>query len=101
LFYLSILDYQALMTSAVAVVPIILALVQAIKMIGLPNKFAPLVSIAVGILIAFLFREATNDFSYIVFSGILYGLSASGLYSGVKTTAHATNGNDSTGDPTK
>ena len=89
-FYLTILDYEALMTSAVAVVPIILALVQAFKMIGLPNKFAPLTSIAVGILIAFLFREATSDISRIIFSGILYGLSASGLFSGIKTTAHAT-----------
>ena len=82
---------DSLAVGAVAVVPIIVAIVQALKMTGkLPNKFAPLVSIAVGILVGFIFRHDTQNLSQTVLAGVIYGLSASGLYSGIKTTAHAT-----------
>lgn len=84
------LDFIAqAMTSAVAVVPIIVALVQVGKMMNMPNKYAPILSLGVGILISFLFGGTLN-IGQSVLSGILYGLSASGLYSGIKTTAHAT-----------
>jgi ABC-type dipeptide/oligopeptide/nickel transport system permease subunit len=83
------LDFIAqAMTSAVAVVPIIVALVQVAKMMKVPNQFAPIVSIGVGVLISFLFGTGDNV-GQTILSGILYGLSASGLYSGIKTTAHA------------
>jgi hypothetical protein len=83
------LDFIAqAMTSAVAVVPIIVALVQVAKMLKVPNQYAPIVSIGVGILISFLFGGGITIGQNIL-SGILYGLSASGLYSGIKTTAHA------------
>lgn len=82
---------DSLAVGAVAVVPIIVAIVQALKMTGkLPNKFAPLVSIAVGILVGFIFRHDTQNLSQTILAGVIYGLSASGLYSGIKTTAHAT-----------
>lgn len=84
---------QDLSLSAVAVVPIILALVQAFKMIGLPHKYAPLVSIGVGILVGFIFRHEAQDLTQTILAGVVYGLSASGLFSGIKTTAHATQGN--------
>jgi hypothetical protein len=85
---------DSLAVGAVAVVPIIVAIVQALKMTGkLPNKFAPLVSIAVGIGVGFIFRHETQDLSQTILAGVIYGLSASGLYSGIKTTAHATPSN--------
>lgn len=85
---------DSLAVGAVAVVPIIVAIVQALKMTGkLPNKFAPLVSIAVGILVGFIFRHDTQNLSQTILAGVIYGLSASGLYSGIKTTAHATPSN--------
>jgi hypothetical protein len=80
---------QGALTSAVAIVPIIVALVQVAKMVGLPSKFSPLVSLGAGVLISFLFGHDSGDMSQTILSGVVYGLSASGLYSGIKTTAHA------------
>jgi hypothetical protein len=85
-------DFEALTFGAVAVIPIIVAVIQAIKMVGMPNKFSPIASLAVGIIVAFLLRHETQDFSQTLLAGVIYGLGASGLYSGVKTTAHATTG---------
>lgn len=85
-------DFLTGLTGAVAVVPIVIALVQCFKMIGLPNKFAPLVSIGVGVLVAFLLKHDMADLTHTILEGVLYGLSASGLYSGIQTTMFATNG---------
>lgn len=83
-------------TGAVAVVPIILAIVQALKMVGLPNKYSPIASIALGVVVGFIFRHEAADLSQTILAGVTYGLSASGLYSGVKTTAHAAKSQDGT-----
>lgn len=75
---------------AAATVPIIVALVQVFKMTGwVQDKYAPLLSIGVGIGVAFLLAHETNDLSANVLSGILFGLAASGLYSGVRSTTQA------------
>lgn len=87
-------------TGAVAVVPIILAIVQALKMVGLPNKYSPIASIGLGILVGFVFRHEAADLSQTILAGVTYGLSASGLYSGVKTTAHAAKTTDGTNQNT-
>lgn len=89
------LDFiEGALTSAVAIVPIIVALVQVAKMVGLPSKYSPIVSLGAGVLISFLFGHETGDMSQTILSGVVYGLSASGLYSGIKTTAHAKNGEE-------
>lgn len=84
--------------SSAATVPIILALVQIIKMTGLvKDRFAPFASIVVGILLAFLLVNtdgiAGNDGTFhlgtTILTGIMFGLSASGLYSGISTTSKA------------
>lgn len=75
-------------TGAVAVVPIILAIVQALKMVGMPNKFSPIASIALGVIVGFVFRHEAADLSQTILAGVTYGLSASGLYSGIKHTSH-------------
>lgn len=75
---------------AAATVPIILALTQMVKMIGIiPDKFAPFLSIGFGILISFLLAHEQRDFSANILAGILFGLAASGLYSGVQATTYA------------
>jgi hypothetical protein len=75
---------------AAATVPIILALVQMVKMTGwLDAKYAPFLSIGFGILIAFLLAHDSRDMSANILAGILFGLAASGLYSGMQATAHA------------
>jgi hypothetical protein len=80
-------DFLTSLTGAVAVVPIIIALVQVIKMTmpKLDNRFAPILSIGIGILVAFLLKHNSENLTNIILEGVLYGLSASGLYSGVST----------------
>ena len=67
----------------VILVPIIMALVQVIRGLGLDVRFAPVAAIALGIVGA----VGLDVFSFsTVLSGIVVGLTASGIYSGVKTT---------------
>lgn len=78
---------------AAATVPIIVAIVQAFKMTGwIKDRYAPLLSIGIGVLVAWLLSNHTAvnyTFGGVVLTGILFGLSASGLYSGIQTTAQA------------
>ena len=79
---------------AAATVPIIVAIVQVVKMTGwVQARYAPVVAISAGILISTLLsqNDSTNDWKANILAGILYGLASSGLYSTVKTTAHAIN----------
>jgi hypothetical protein len=74
-----------------AVVPIIVAIVQLFKMVGNGNfmtKYAPFLSVGAGILVAFLTNFDHMALHETFLAGILYGLSASGLYSGLKSSAH-------------
>lgn len=80
--------------SAVVIVPIIVALVQAVKQTGWINsKFAPLVSIGFGVIIGFLADHNSADLTHTILSGAMYGLMASGLYSGVVSTMSNTQSN--------
>lgn len=66
----------------VAIVPIVVGLVQVAKGVGIPSKYAPVVSIVFGIGLVALTGVAWQAF---VVQGIIAGLAASGLYSGGKT----------------
>lgn len=81
---------SSITVGAAATVPIILALVQMVKMTGwVQDKYAPFLSIGFGILIAFLLAHDTQDMSANILAGILFGLAASGLYSGLRASAQA------------
>jgi hypothetical protein len=81
---------QSITIGAAATIPIVVAIVQVVKMTGwIQDKYAPFVAIGAGILISFLMAHDSNDMSANLLSGILFGLAASGLYSGIKTSAHA------------
>ena len=81
------IDLDMITTNALVAVPIVIALVQAIKLTGfIKDHFSPLVAIAVGIVIAFIGNNGMNDLSRTMLSGVVFGLMSSGLYSGVKTT---------------
>lgn len=69
----------------VVLVPIVIALTSLFK-IYLGSRWAPLIALVLGIAGAFLFPTATLGVTII--SGIVIGLTASGLYSGVKTTVN-------------
>ena len=85
-------DLDFIMTNALVIVPIVIAITQAIKLTGfVKDHFAPLVSIVVGILIGWIGHYENPDLSTILLGGTIYGLIASGLYSGVKTTMMARN----------
>jgi hypothetical protein len=64
------------------VIPIIIGIVEVVKRTGLPKKFSPLVSLALGLFFGFVFLDTFKE-SLIV--GLIVGLAASGLYSGSKS----------------
>lgn len=69
----------------VAIIPIIIAVVQLVAKSGVPNRFLPLVSLALGLVSGFIYI-APDDPKKAVLVGLVMGLSAVGAYSGVKNT---------------
>jgi type III secretory pathway component EscS len=82
---------QAMTMSAAAIVPIIVALTQVFKMTGwVQDKYSPFLALGLGVVVTFLMAdEWRNDLGAIILTGLLFGLASSGLYSGVKASAHA------------
>jgi hypothetical protein len=70
-------------TSAAILIPVITGVVQALKLIGMKEKFAPLAAIGIGAVLAVLLRSEMQTFTNAIFTGIIFGLSSSGLYSGL------------------
>lgn len=71
-------------TQFLVLVPVVLGVTQVFKTVGLPSRFAPLVSLVLGVLGASLLGSGFSGSDII--QGIVAGLSASGLWSGVKAT---------------
>lgn len=66
---------------------ITVALTQLVKSVWITNtRYAPLVSLVVGVILAYLFIGEL-DVPFRVLVGIIIGLTASGFYSGVKTVS--------------
>lgn len=74
----------------IAVIPLIIGLVQALKQVGLPDQFAPLASIGLGLALAIaqILTGAEMTPLAVVLNGIAYGLAASGLYSGARAVTN-------------
>ncbi|NLI90211.1 MAG: hypothetical protein GX366_07385 [Epulopiscium sp.] len=68
----------------VALVPLVMGVVQVAKTLGLSNRFAPLLSVFLGVIIGV--ATSPNDLLKGIIVGIAVGLSAVGLYSGTKNT---------------
>jgi len=66
-------------TMLAIIIPITIALVQVIKLTGITERFLPLCSVAVGILIAYV-SSLVGMTGGILLTGIVAGVSASGLY---------------------
>lgn len=77
---------------SMALIPVVVALVEFLKRLGLPSKLAPLTALALGIAGA-LFYVAPGEPGRAVLSGLIIALSAMGLYSGPKATAQALKAN--------
>ncbi len=58
-------------------IPAIVALIEALKLAGLPSKFAPLTAIVLGVIAGLLVVDMTVNGGIM---GAIIGLSASGLY---------------------
>lgn len=67
----------------VVLIPLIIGLVQLLRMTGLKNRFLPLASLIFGIL-AGIFYVYPEDIKGGILIGLMMGLSASGMYSGGK-----------------
>lgn len=74
----------------VALLPIIIGLLEIVKMFKVPTKYIPLISLAIGILMG-IFFIAPGEYPKAILLGIQLGLAAVGLHSGVK---HALEKND-------
>lgn len=68
-----------------AIVPATIAVTEAFKKFGIPSQIAMLVAVVVAILFTFGVRQTVSV--EVAMDGILYGLTASGLYSGTKALA--------------
>ena len=69
----------------VAIIPLIIGVTELVKKLGLPNKFAALLSAVLGVLIGLVYVAPENPPKAILV-GLSMGLAASGLYSGTKNT---------------
>ena len=67
------------------IIPLIIAVVELLKGLGLPKKYAALISLILGAVIGVFYLDK-GDVKGRIFMGAVYGLSATGLYSGTKNT---------------
>ena len=65
------------------IIPVIMSIVELAKGLGLPKKFSAVVAVVTGALLGVFFVEP-QFIRAGLFKGIVYGLTASGLYSGTK-----------------
>ncbi len=70
----------------IAILPAIVGIVELLKRLGMSSKWAPLASVALG-LISGYFYVAPGNLTQAILSGIGLGLAAVGLWSGPKNTA--------------
>lgn len=69
------------------IIPVVIGLTSAVKLTGLPSKWSPLVAVFLGLAASFMLLGVS---AITTFMGLIYGLSASGLYSGTKAVASET-----------
>lgn len=75
------MDVGSLTIAGVGAVPLVLALVQLVKGIGMPTKYTPLLSVIMGVALVVFVEGYMVDS---VMTGLVVGLSASGLWSGTR-----------------
>lgn len=74
----------------IATVPAVLALVTLVKDLGMPSRLAPVLALALGVVLTLLHTLSMGDSITthtiwgLITSGLILGLSASGVYDGTK-----------------
>ena len=76
-------------TPFLVLIPVVVGVAQVVKISGLPTQWIPLTSLVLGVIGAFLIGGWVFS-GTVVIQGIIAGLSAAGLWSGVKTTSTST-----------
>lgn len=69
---------------SVTLTAVVIGLIEVFKQCGLPEKWCPIVSVILGMLAGVIYASSSLEEGILV--GIAIGLSACGLYSGVKNT---------------
>lgn len=77
--------------SGIALIPLVIGLSEVMKKIGFNQKFIPIVNLVFGLVAGMVFINP-GDIKAGVIQGLFIGLSASGLYSGVKNIAEEIRG---------
>lgn len=67
------------------IIPVIMSLVELLKGLGLPKRFSALAAVITGAVFGLVFIDPYCTRNGL-FKGIVYGLTASGLYSSTKNT---------------
>lgn len=70
--------------AGIAIIPLLIGLLEVIKKLGVNEKYMPIFSVVLGIVIGLVFLSSNVKEGIIL--GIYVGLSAVGLYSGAKNT---------------
>jgi len=76
-----------------AAVPFIVAILQAVKLLGLPARVVPFAAMLIGVAWNVGLTAGTGEFDRTsIFLGLIVGLAASGLYSAARGVKEATGG---------
>lgn len=78
---------QSIFAAVAIAAPLTMALVELIKRQGLPDRFAPITALLSGLAMVALMMLAdvlTLDWGQVALTGVIAGLTASGVYSGVR-----------------
>ncbi len=75
-------------TTASIFIPVMIGLAKIAQLVMLPKKWTPIWNLVIGLAIAIIYVSPGN-IKMAIMVGIMLGLSASGLYSGVKNTTQA------------
>ena len=67
------------------IIPVIMAVIEILKGLGLPKRFGALAALLLGMVIGAFYLDYPQ-IKVRIFQGVIYGLSAAGLYSGAKNT---------------
>ena len=70
---------EIITTGITTITALCIGITEAIKRVGLPSKYSPLISLVIGIGLSFL--SITDTMTNKILTGIMCGLMASGLYS--------------------
>jgi hypothetical protein len=65
---------------------VVAGIVSGFKKAGLSSRYAPLLSIVIGLALSYLANSEVLTLSELIMTGLVIGLTASGAYSGVKAT---------------